>query len=92
MPLFEAVGITPIGKNFILATAFMCNEQGTTYKWVLEQIKHLYVSSAMSTGNESIVNDGEPIVIITDRESGLMPVIEDMKRSQLGSSMAPGTN
>ncbi|KAI5666550.1 hypothetical protein M9H77_16403 [Catharanthus roseus] len=51
---------------------------GSTYRWVLEQIKHLYVSSAMSTGNEAIVNDGEPIVVIIDRESGLMPVIEDM--------------
>ncbi|KAI5673516.1 hypothetical protein M9H77_13880 [Catharanthus roseus] len=26
MPLLEAVGITPIGKNFTVATAFMCNE------------------------------------------------------------------
>ncbi|KAI5668306.1 hypothetical protein M9H77_18159 [Catharanthus roseus] len=104
MPLLEAVGMMPTGKNFTVATNFMRNEQGTTYRWVREQIKHLYVSSAMSTGNKLIVNDGEPIVIITDR---LMPVIEDvfnksyhqnkpkwlkMKRSQLGSSMAPGTN
>ncbi|KAI5682788.1 hypothetical protein M9H77_04016 [Catharanthus roseus] len=33
---------------------------------------------AMSTGNEQDVNAGEPCVIITDRESGLMPVIEDV--------------
>ncbi|KAI5658899.1 hypothetical protein M9H77_27692 [Catharanthus roseus] len=27
MPLLEAVGMTPTGKNFTVATAFMCNEQ-----------------------------------------------------------------
>ncbi|KAI5663491.1 hypothetical protein M9H77_22814 [Catharanthus roseus] len=78
MPLLEAVGMTPTDKNFTVATAFMRNEQATTYRWVLEQIKHLYVSSAMSIGSESILNDGEPIVIIIDRESRLMPVIEDV--------------
>ncbi|KAI5663566.1 hypothetical protein M9H77_22889 [Catharanthus roseus] len=26
MPLLEAVGMTPTGKNFTIATAFMCNE------------------------------------------------------------------
>ncbi|KAI5650440.1 hypothetical protein M9H77_36445 [Catharanthus roseus] len=104
MPLLEAVGMKPTSENFIVAIAFIRNEHDTTYRWVFEQIKHLYVSSAMPTGNESIINYGEPIVIITDRESGLMPVIKDvfsksyhmlwlkMKRSQLGSSMAPGKN
>ncbi|KAI5668130.1 hypothetical protein M9H77_17983 [Catharanthus roseus] len=81
MPLLEAVGMTPTGKNFTVATAFMCNEQATTYRWVLQQIKHLYISSATSTGNGSILNDGEPIVIITDRENGLMPVIDDVFRN-----------
>ncbi|KAI5658357.1 hypothetical protein M9H77_27150 [Catharanthus roseus] len=47
----------PTGKNFTVATAFMCNEHATTYRWALQQIKHLYVSSAMSTGNVSILND-----------------------------------
>ncbi|KAI5659878.1 hypothetical protein M9H77_28671 [Catharanthus roseus] len=32
MPLLEAVGMTPTGKNFTVATAFMCNEQATTYR------------------------------------------------------------
>ncbi|KAI5662357.1 hypothetical protein M9H77_21680 [Catharanthus roseus] len=30
-PLLEAVGMTPTGKNFTVAIAFMCNEQATTY-------------------------------------------------------------
>ncbi|KAI5662601.1 hypothetical protein M9H77_21924 [Catharanthus roseus] len=33
MPLLEAVGMTPTGKNITVATAFMCNEQTTTYIW-----------------------------------------------------------
>ncbi|KAI5682232.1 hypothetical protein M9H77_03460 [Catharanthus roseus] len=49
MPLLEVVGMTPTGKNFTIATAFMWNEHATTYRWVLQQIKHLYFSSAMST-------------------------------------------
>ncbi|KAI5667255.1 hypothetical protein M9H77_17108 [Catharanthus roseus] len=32
MPLLEAVGMTPTGKNFTVATAFMCNEQTTTHR------------------------------------------------------------
>ncbi|KAI5662688.1 hypothetical protein M9H77_22011 [Catharanthus roseus] len=47
MPLLEAVGMTPTGKNFTVATAFMCNEQATIYRWVFQQIKHLYVTYAM---------------------------------------------
>ncbi|KAI5672153.1 hypothetical protein M9H77_12517 [Catharanthus roseus] len=73
MPLLECVGMTPTGKNFIVATAFMCNEQATTYKWVLQQIKYLYFTSAMSNGQGSVINEGEPLVVLTDRESGLMP-------------------
>ncbi|KAI5677265.1 hypothetical protein M9H77_08215 [Catharanthus roseus] len=74
MTLLEAVGMIPTGKNFTVATAFMCNEHATTYRWVLQQIKHIYVSSAMPSENDSILNDCKPIVIITDRESELMPV------------------
>ncbi|KAI5667515.1 hypothetical protein M9H77_17368 [Catharanthus roseus] len=43
-------------KNFTVATAFMCNEQATTYRWVLQQIKHLYIISDMETGPGSILN------------------------------------
>ncbi|KAI5656809.1 hypothetical protein M9H77_25602 [Catharanthus roseus] len=58
MPLLECVGMTPTEKNFTVATAFMCNEQTTTYRW------------------SSIINEGEPLVILTDRESGLIPGLE----------------
>ncbi|KAI5659710.1 hypothetical protein M9H77_28503 [Catharanthus roseus] len=68
--LLEAVGITPTGKNF--AIAFMCNEQATIYRCVLQQIKHLYVISAMSNGHGSILNEVEPLVILTNKESGLI--------------------
>ncbi|KAI5658601.1 hypothetical protein M9H77_27394 [Catharanthus roseus] len=76
VPLLEAVGMTPTGKNFIVATTFMCNEQATTYRRVLQQIKHLYVTYTMSTGYSSILNDGESIMILTDRESKLMPGLD----------------
>ncbi|KAI5673884.1 hypothetical protein M9H77_14248 [Catharanthus roseus] len=33
MPLLEAVWMTPTGKNFIVAIAFIRNEQATTYGW-----------------------------------------------------------
>ncbi|KAI5676745.1 hypothetical protein M9H77_07695 [Catharanthus roseus] len=79
MLLLEAVGMTPIGKNFTVATAFMCNEQATTYRWVLQQIKHLYFTSAMSNGQGSITNEGEPLVILIDRESGLLPKTHRLK-------------
>ncbi|KAI5672304.1 hypothetical protein M9H77_12668 [Catharanthus roseus] len=36
MPLLEAVGMTPTGKNFTVAIGFMCNEQATTYRWALQ--------------------------------------------------------
>ncbi|KAI5663233.1 hypothetical protein M9H77_22556 [Catharanthus roseus] len=39
--LLEAVGMTLTGKNFTVAIIFMCNEQATTYRWVLQQIKHI---------------------------------------------------
>ncbi|KAI5658379.1 hypothetical protein M9H77_27172 [Catharanthus roseus] len=33
MPLLEVVGMTPTGKNFTVASAFMLNKQATTYRW-----------------------------------------------------------
>ncbi|KAI5656509.1 hypothetical protein M9H77_25302 [Catharanthus roseus] len=33
MPLLEVVGMTPTDKNFTVASAFMRNEQATTYRW-----------------------------------------------------------
>ncbi|KAI5674029.1 hypothetical protein M9H77_14393 [Catharanthus roseus] len=60
MPLLEVVGMTPIGKNFTVASAFMRNEQATTYRWVLQQIKHLYFSNSMSTENQEDVCETMP--------------------------------
>ncbi|KAI5675538.1 hypothetical protein M9H77_06488 [Catharanthus roseus] len=42
-------------KNFTVATTFTCNEQATTYRWVLQQIKHLYFfTSSMSNGQDEV--------------------------------------
>ncbi|KAI5674109.1 hypothetical protein M9H77_14473 [Catharanthus roseus] len=38
MPLLEAVGMTPTGKNFTIAIAFMRNEQGKRFKPVIEEM------------------------------------------------------
>ncbi|KAI5668008.1 hypothetical protein M9H77_17861 [Catharanthus roseus] len=47
MLLLEVVGMTPTGKDFTVVITFMHNEQATTYRWVLKQIKHLYFSSSI---------------------------------------------
>ncbi|KAI5659773.1 hypothetical protein M9H77_28566 [Catharanthus roseus] len=70
MPLLKAIGMTPTGKNFTLATAFMCNEQATTYRWILQQIKHSYITSAMSNGHGSILNEGYLDTCKLEEESG----------------------
>ncbi|KAI5661265.1 hypothetical protein M9H77_20588 [Catharanthus roseus] len=73
----QAIEMTPTGKNYTVATAIMQNEQATIYRWVLQQIKHLYYSSAVSAGNEQDGSAHEPCVIIPDRESDLTPVTEE---------------
>ncbi|KAI5681573.1 hypothetical protein M9H77_02801 [Catharanthus roseus] len=60
MPLLEVVGMTPTGKNFTVASAFMRNEQATTYRWALQQIKYLYFSNTMSTENQEDVCETMP--------------------------------
>ncbi|KAI5669840.1 hypothetical protein M9H77_19693 [Catharanthus roseus] len=71
MPLLECVGMTPTCKNFTVATAFMCNEQATTYKW------------------GSTINEGEPVVVLTDRESGLMPGLDLSSNAFWGGDNEP---
>ncbi|KAI5668844.1 hypothetical protein M9H77_18697 [Catharanthus roseus] len=39
MPLLETIEMTPTGKNFTVATAFMRNEQATTYIWTTNQVE-----------------------------------------------------
>ncbi|KAI5667055.1 hypothetical protein M9H77_16908 [Catharanthus roseus] len=55
MPLLEVVGMTPTGENFIVTTTFMRNEQATSYKWVLQQIKHLYFSNAIRHIDQNVL-------------------------------------
>ncbi|KAI5676089.1 hypothetical protein M9H77_07039 [Catharanthus roseus] len=47
----RSVGMTPTAKNFIVTTVFMFNEQGTTYIWVLQQIK-VWTSQVLHFGVE----------------------------------------
>ncbi|XP_012842034.1 PREDICTED: uncharacterized protein LOC105962277 [Erythranthe guttata] len=39
MPLLKIIGITPVGKNFTIAVAFMSHEDGNTYEWALRCLK-----------------------------------------------------
>ncbi|KAI5676814.1 hypothetical protein M9H77_07764 [Catharanthus roseus] len=57
MPLLEAVRMTPTGKNFTVTTTSMCNEHATACRWVLQQMKHLYVTPAMSNGHDLVLNE-----------------------------------
>ncbi|KAI5675912.1 hypothetical protein M9H77_06862 [Catharanthus roseus] len=70
MPLLEVVGMAPTGKNFTVATAFMRNKQATTYRWVLQQIKHLYFSNAMSIENQEHICVNETKNLIGDGNCG----------------------
>ncbi|KAI5675401.1 hypothetical protein M9H77_06351 [Catharanthus roseus] len=81
MPLLEVVGMTPTVKNFTVATAFVRNKQAPTFREVLQQIKQLYFLSAVSTRNEQDLNAHEPCIITTNRESGLMHVIDEDTRN-----------
>ncbi|KAI5658486.1 hypothetical protein M9H77_27279 [Catharanthus roseus] len=56
MPLLEAVGMTPTGKNFKVATAFMCNEQllHTDGVWTSE-VLHFGVETTNYAKNEHSV-------------------------------------
>ncbi|KAI5669622.1 hypothetical protein M9H77_19475 [Catharanthus roseus] len=56
MALLGAIEMALADKNFTVATAFMQNEQGTTYRWVLEQIKQLHFASVVSIGHEEDLN------------------------------------
>ncbi|KAI5681833.1 hypothetical protein M9H77_03061 [Catharanthus roseus] len=54
------VRMTPRGKTFTVATAFMRNEKVETCEWVLQQLKNLYFESP------------KLVVIVTDKESGYL--------------------
>ncbi|KAI5652838.1 hypothetical protein M9H77_30025 [Catharanthus roseus] len=88
--ILKSVGMTPTGKNFTVAIVFMRNEQATTYRWVLQQIKHLYFISAMSNGQGSIINQGEPlrtfcvegVVINMSRHLVLKKIMDELKKAR----------
>ncbi|XP_074297347.1 protein FAR1-RELATED SEQUENCE 5-like [Silene latifolia] len=63
LPLVEMVGVTPIGKTFVIAYALMMHESEDGYRWVLQQLK-------------ALLNDAvQPNVIVTDCEQGLLNAI-----------------
>ncbi|KAI5659456.1 hypothetical protein M9H77_28249 [Catharanthus roseus] len=49
--LLEAIGMTPTGKNFTVATAFMRNEYATTYRWTtnIAESEHSVLKLWLST-------------------------------------------
>ncbi|KAK9668801.1 hypothetical protein RND81_13G087700 [Saponaria officinalis] len=59
MPFVNFVGVTPVGKSFLIAYALLEDETSTSYEWALNQLKLML---------DSIV----PNVFITDREKGLL--------------------
>ena len=64
MPLCEIIGVTPVGKNFNVAYAFMRDESEGTYQWVLTKLRSMLEGIA------------SPNVIVTDRELGLLNALE----------------
>ncbi|KAI5658839.1 hypothetical protein M9H77_27632 [Catharanthus roseus] len=49
MLLLECVRMTPTGKNFTMATALICNEQATTYRWTRRRIRPDFLHYLFST-------------------------------------------
>ncbi|XP_074289248.1 protein FAR1-RELATED SEQUENCE 5-like [Silene latifolia] len=60
LPLVEMVGVTPVGKSFVIAYALVTHESEEKYLWVLRKLK-------------ALLNDAvQPIAIVTDCEGGLL--------------------
>ncbi|XP_074277035.1 protein FAR1-RELATED SEQUENCE 2-like [Silene latifolia] len=63
LPLVEMVGVTPVGKSFVIAYALVTHESEEKYLWVLRKLK-------------ALLNDiVQPNAIVTDCERGLLNVI-----------------
>ncbi|XP_074310522.1 uncharacterized protein LOC141646550 [Silene latifolia] len=63
LPLVEMVGVTPVGKSFVIAYALVTHESEEKYLWVLRKLK-------------ALLNDAvQPIAIVTDCEGGLLNAI-----------------
>ena len=64
MPLLEIIGVSPVGKNFNVAVAFMRNESEEHYRWILYNLKQIFSGGIL------------PSCIVTDRELGLMKALD----------------
>ncbi|XP_074318429.1 uncharacterized protein LOC141655239 [Silene latifolia] len=63
LPLVEMVGVTPVGKSFVIAYALVKHESEDGYMWVLRKLK-------------ALLNDAvQPNAIVTDCEAGLLNAI-----------------
>ncbi|XP_074291132.1 uncharacterized protein LOC141617899 [Silene latifolia] len=63
LPLVEMVGVTPVGKSFVIAYALVKHESEDGYLWVLRKLK-------------ALLNDAvQPNAIVTDCEAGLLNAI-----------------
>lgn len=63
MPLVEIVGITPVGKSFLIAYAIMLDETRESYEWLLEKLKLLLDPGVV------------PNAIVTDKDMALLGAI-----------------
>ncbi|XP_012833854.1 PREDICTED: protein FAR-RED ELONGATED HYPOCOTYL 3-like [Erythranthe guttata] len=66
LPLLEIVGVTPVGKIFTVAVAFLRHENEDHYTWVLQKLKRLFPPQTL------------PSAIVTDRELGLIKALENV--------------
>ena len=64
MSLLDIIGVTPVGKNFNVAVAFIRNASKEHYSWVLNNLKQIFDGSIL------------PNCIVTDRELGLMKALD----------------
>ncbi|XP_012853005.1 PREDICTED: uncharacterized protein LOC105972586 [Erythranthe guttata] len=64
MCLLEIIGVTPVGKYFNVAVAFLRNESEEHYEWALGNLRSLFD------------NGVGPGVIVTHRESSLMKALD----------------
>ncbi|XP_012828030.1 PREDICTED: uncharacterized protein LOC105949290 [Erythranthe guttata] len=60
------VVVTPVGKNFTVAVAFLRHENEDHYTWVLQKLKRLSPPQTL------------PSAIVTDRELGLIKALENV--------------
>ncbi|KAK9715869.1 hypothetical protein RND81_06G195300 [Saponaria officinalis] len=62
MPMVEIVGVTPVGKSFLIAYAFVTHEDKEGYTWVLGKLRQM-------------LGGVTPNAIVTDREQGLLEAV-----------------